>query len=208
MPDRRDDIPGVILAGGMGRRMGGVAKGLLPLAGRPILDHVIARFGPQVSAIALNANDPVDCALPRLPDPVPGSWPGSWPDRPGPLAGVLAAMHWAADRGATHVATVPWDAPFLPVDLVARLADATDGPDGAAIAATRHADLLRAEPVFAVWPVAARGTLQDWLTAGQFRVGGFAQHLKARQVGFDPAGFFNVNTPDDLARAESLIDAV
>ncbi len=176
--------------------MGGVAKGLLPLAGRPMLDHVIGRFAPQVGALALNCNADLACALPVLPDPRP--------DRPGPLAGVLAALIWAEGLGAARVATVPWDAPCLPLDLVARLAVTP----GAAMAASLADGQLHPEPVFAVWPVTARGALQDWLDTGQHRVAGFAQSLGAVLVPFDAAGFFNVNTPDDLSRAEAMFHAL
>lgn len=195
-----DIIPGVILAGGAGRRMGGVAKGLLALSGRPLLDHVIARFAPQVGALAINTGVALPgsgfAAIPRLPDP-----PG---DRAGPLAGVLAAMDWAAGLGVGRVATVPWDAPFLATDLVARLA----GAPGAAMAASRHDGALRLEPVFALWPIAARGALRDWLDKGHRRVADFAITLDATVIEFDAAGFFNVNTPDDLARAAALYHAL
>lgn len=187
----------VILAGGQARRMGGGDKPLLPLAGRPLLAHVIARLGPQVTALALNANgDPARFAafgLPVLPDPVPG--------QPGPLAGVLAAMDWAAARGEARVLTVAGDTPFLPADLVARL---STQPFAMA------ESLGRAHPVVALWPIALRAPLRAALAAGEHRVGRFAAGHGAVQVPFPapPDPFVNINTPDDLARAEALLHEI
>jgi molybdenum cofactor guanylyltransferase len=108
----------VVLAGGLARRMGGGDKPLRMLGGRPLLDHVLARVGPQVAGVILNANgDPGRFAaygLPVVADPLP--------EHPGPLAGVLAGLDWAAGRpGVTDVLSVPGDCPFLPDDLLARL---------------------------------------------------------------------------------------
>src|SRR5690242_8101110 len=113
-------VLGVILAGGLARRMGGGDKGLRPLGGTTLLDRVIARAAPQVAALCLNANgDPARFArweLPVVPDDVP--------DAPGPLAGILAALDRAAAMQFSLVASFPCDAPFIPRDLVARLAAA------------------------------------------------------------------------------------
>jgi molybdenum cofactor guanylyltransferase len=110
-------IAGVVLAGGRSSRMG-VEKALVDFAGRPMLAHVLARFAPQVMALAINANgDPARFAAfgaPVIADLAP--------DQPGPLAGIAAALAWAQAHGCSRVATVPCDAPFLPRDLVARLA--------------------------------------------------------------------------------------
>ncbi|MEM6489589.1 MAG: NTP transferase domain-containing protein, partial [Pseudomonadota bacterium] len=115
-------VPAVILAGGRARRMGGGDKSLVRLADRPVLGHVLARLGPQASPIALNANGPAarfaDFGLPVLPDTVP--------DWPGPLAGILAGLDWAAQRGLPQVVTVAADKPFFPRDLVARLEAASE----------------------------------------------------------------------------------
>ncbi len=187
--------PAVVLAGGQGRRMGGYDKPLLRLAGRPLLDHVLARLRPQVGDVALNANgDPARFAawdLPVLADPVA--------DLPGPLAGVVAAMLWARERGL-RVLTVPGDVPLLPLDLVARLA-ATD-PGRIALA---RAD-GRLHPTLALWPVALADTLLAALRADQRRVAAWAVEQRAVCVDFtDAAAFHNVNTPADLAVAESLL---
>ena len=195
-------LPAVILAGGRSSRMGGGDKGLRPLGGRVMLDHVIARLAPQCGPLALNANgDPGRFAalnLPVLPDPVP--------DQPGPLAGVLAAMEWAAGQGAEAVLTAAGDTPFLPHDLTARLT-AAGAP---ALAASRDGGRVRVHPVFGLWPVGLRGALRTALDEGQRRVQVWAEAQGARIVvwdvgddGFD--SFFNVNSPEDLALAEGRI---
>lgn len=199
--------PAVILAGGLARRMGGGDKPLLPLGGRPVLAHVLDRLRPQAGAVALNANgDPARLAgfgLPVLAD--------SLPDRPGPLAGVLVAMGWAAAQGAAHVLTVPGDSPFLPEDLAQRLM-AARGPQGLALAATHEADgTLRDHPVCALWPVALRDALAAALARDERRVRAFTEaHAPGRAVWeagrADP--FANLNTPEDLARAEARLAAL
>lgn len=192
--------PGVVLAGGRARRMGGGDKGLLPLAGRPVLAHVLARLAPQVWPIAINANgDPARFAafdLPVLPDTVPG--------QPGPLAGLLAGMDWAAGLGADHLVTVAADTPFLPPDLVVRLHAA----GRFALAASDPGDGMRVHPVCGLWPVALRDPLRAALKAGQRRVLGWALDHGAVSVAFasDPVDpFFNLNTPGDLALAETRV---
>ena len=186
--------PGVILAGGTGRRMGGADKALLDLRGRPLLSHVAARLAPQVSRLALNANgDPGRFAgfgLPVLPDPLADA---------GPLAGVLAALDWAAGQGAVRVVTVAVDTPFFPEDLVRRfLAEAGTGP---AIAAS-----ARSHPTFGLWPVRLRASLAATLDSGERRLGLWAQRTGAAKVVWETDGpdpFLNVNTPEDLAAAEA-----
>lgn len=185
--------PAVILAGGLSRRMGGGDKGLQPFGRGTLLSAVRDRVAPLASALALNANgDPARFAalrLPILPDPVPGY--------PGPLAGVLAAMDWAAAAGAERVLTVPCDAPFLPADLLLRLA-ATDAP--VAVAATDG----REHPTAALWATALAPALREALGQGVRRVRDFAGAHGARAVAFDPGPpdpFLNVNAPADLAAA-------
>lgn len=193
---------GVILAGGQSRRMGGGDKGLLPLDKSTVLHHVIRRLAPQVKHIALNANgDPARFApydLPVLPDPVPGF--------PGPLAGVLAAMDWAADMGADGVLTVAADTPFFPADLVARLRDA-GGCAGFSLAATGSATAPDWHPVFGLWPTGLRHDLRRDLLAGQRKVIAWALQNGARPALFDAleSPFFNINTPEDLAIARDRI---
>lgn len=178
--------------------MGGGDKFLLPLAGRPLIVHVIGRLSGQLSGLAINANGGGEAlaafGLPVLPDPIEG-WRG-------PLAGVLAAMDWAAGRGERAVVTVSADTPFLPADMVARLAAAADGevPAIAASGGRRH-------PVCGLWPVARRAALAAWLEAGGFSVNAWAAEEGARVVAFEgtPDPFFNINTPADFAEAEGLV---
>lgn len=193
--------PAVIIAGGAARRMGGGDKTLLPLAGGRVIDHLLMHLRPQAGRIAINANGDTarwtDTGLPVLPDPVP--------DRPGPLAGLLAAMLWAERLGAERVVTVAGDTPFLPADFVARLAAAgecaiaeTAGPDGRA----------RQHPVCGLWPVAAAPALRATLARGERRVMRFCEAAGARHVRFGggrPPPFFNINTPEDLAEAERFL---
>ncbi|MEQ3748266.1 MAG: molybdenum cofactor guanylyltransferase MobA [Celeribacter sp.] len=208
---------GVIIAGGLSRRMrrdGGAEhpmdKTLLDLGGRSLLQHVIARLGPQVCALALNSNGPdADYAgfgLPICPDTLP--------DHPGPLAGVLAGMEHAATQGASHIVTAAGDTPFLPCDLVPRLRlaaeESTSGVAVAASPAAQTADTLRLHPTFALWPVALRDELRENLRAGHRRMMRFAERHGAATAGFAspdgaPDPFFNINTPEDLQRARRWV---
>ncbi len=187
-------IVAVVLAGGAGLRMGGVDKALLDLNGRPILSHILDALAPLT--VALNANgDPARWAsfgLPVLPD---GRFAGQ-----GPLAGVLAALDWAATRGAGAVLTVPGDTPLIPPNLAVALA-----PAPACAASRGHAHHL-----VALWPVACRQALLSLLEGTESRrVSRFCAAIGMRVVDFatgtwDP--FMNVNTPDDLARARAAWD--
>ena len=192
------ELPGVILAGGKATRMGGGDKGLLRLGGETLLARVIARLEPQCGALALNANgDPARFAgfgLPVLADPLPG--------HPGPLAGVLAGMDWAADLGAEAVVSVAADTPFFPEDLVARLA----APGGLALAASAdEGGRVWRHPTFGLWPVALRHDLRAALGEGLRKIVLWTDLHGAAEVVFpgDPDPFFNINTPGDLAAAEA-----
>ena len=196
-------IPAIILAGGRATRMGGGDKALLRIGGETLLDRVLDRLRPQCGKVALNANgDPARFAAYGLPIRA-----DSVPNRPGPLAGILAGMDWAAGQGASAVISVAADTPFFPADLVARLA-AQAGRSGLALAASRDAQgRVSDHPTFGLWPTALRQGLRAALRAGQRRVGGFAQaHDPGRAIWsgdpFDP--FFNINTPDDLERARAI----
>ena len=187
---------GVILAGGRATRMGGGDKGRLPLRGATILDHVIDRLAPQVAGLAINANgDPArfaDLGLPVLPDSLPG--------HPGPLAGVLAGLDWAASRGATHIVTAAADTPFLPPDLVPQLLLAGE-TSGLALAASPGGR----QPTFGLWPVALRDDLRAALQDGLRKIVLWTDSHGAGTARFpDDRAFFNVNTPDDLATAEAM----
>ena len=200
---------GVILAGGQATRMGGGDKGLLALGEGVILDHVLARLGPQVGAVALNANgDPARFArfgLPVLPDPVA--------DYPGPLAGVLAGLDWAAGEGAEAIVTVAADTPFFPCDLVATLQGAAEGmAHPLVLAATPRGEeetksMSRGgqvrHPTFGLWPVALRDDLRAALGDGLRKVVLWTDRHGGREALFDDGdAFFNVNRPEDLAEAQ------
>jgi len=205
MIDGAARIPAVILAGGRATRMGGGDKGWRTIGGTRLIDHVIARLAPQVGAIALNANgdpDRFDLGLPVLPDSIEGY--------AGPLAGVLAGMDWAASFGADAVVSVAADTPFFPADLVTRLQQAA-GPSGLALAASPdETGKVWQHPTFGLWPVALRHDLRDALEGGLRKIVLWTDRHGAGQATFasepfDP--FFNVNTPEDLARSEALLGA-
>ena len=196
-------VVGCILAGGLARRMGGGDKGLIELAGRPVLDHVIDRFGAQVDSVILNANGDPDrfepYGLPVMPDTVEGF--------AGPLAGVLAGLSWAAKNvpEAGWVATAATDTPFFPTDFVSRLLVAIkdQGADMAcAASAGRH------HPVFGLWPVRLKDDLQAALVDEDIRkVDIWTARHRLVAVEFDASGFdpfFNVNRPDDVPEAERI----
>ncbi|WP_425100924.1 molybdenum cofactor guanylyltransferase MobA [Tropicibacter sp. S64] len=203
---------GVILAGGLATRMGGGDKALLTLGGQTLLDRVTDRLGPQVAGMALNANGDAsrfDTALPVIPDSIAGF--------PGPLAGVLAGLDWAATKGAESIVTVAADTPFFPCDLVPRLLLASEGQSfplvlaatkGEAQTKSKSKSGLIRHPTFGLWPVALRDDLRTALTYGLKKVVLWTEKHGGREClfpadGFDP--FFNVNTPEDLARAEDLL---
>jgi len=204
LENKLPEIAAVLLAGGQGTRMSadgqGADKPLRLLGGRPLLTHVIAVVAPQVGRMVLNANgDParfVDFGLPVVADEVA--------DYPGPLAGILAGMRWAAAQGATDVLSVAADTPFLPGDLVVRL-DAARRAAGVPLACAASGGWTH--PVIGLWPVALADALEADLRAGMRKIDAWtAQHGVASaefsMEPFDP--FFNVNRPGDLAEAEAL----
>lgn len=201
----RDDILGVILAGGQSRRFGGGDKGLADLAGKPVLSHIIARIHPQVGRLILSINGDAQrfagFNLPTITDQENAGL--------GPLSGILAALDWQNQHAhdCTAIATVSTDVPFLPLDLIQRLDAERAG--GIAIATSggwRHSTI-------AIWPVTARAAIADALQQRQLSVNALTERLNAVAVPFamrdidgtamDP--FLNVNTPDDLAAARALI---
>lgn len=202
------DVPGVILAGGRATRLGGRDKALERVAGRCMLAHVIERLAPQVSGLAVSANgDPARFAtfgLPVLADSAAGHHVAEFQ---GPLAGILAALDWAAGQGAEAVVTAACDTPFLPRDLVARLVGAV--ASGPAVAASRDSGgELRRHPTCGLWPVALRKNLRVALLGGTRKAGAWAARHGAGVAVFDSRfldPFFNVNTPEDLLAAEAML---
>jgi molybdopterin-guanine dinucleotide biosynthesis protein A len=201
-------VTGVILAGGLSRRMGGGDKALLDLGGATMLGCIVDRLRPQVDALVINANgDPSRFAafgLPVVADETS--------DYAGPLAGVLAGMRWSLAHApsARHIATVSSDAPFLPMDLVIRLSsEIADRPGAIALARSGGGP----HPVIGLWPVALADDLQAWLAAGTRKVLAWVDRHTSAQVVFteieiggrkvDP--FFNANTPEELAVVRALI---
>jgi molybdopterin-guanine dinucleotide biosynthesis protein A len=194
-------IPGVLLAGGLARRMGGGDKPMRTIGGRSILERVIARLNPQCSGLILNANgDPARFAafgLPVIADGVA--------DFPGPLAGILAALDWtAANRPEMPlVLSAAADCPFLPRDLVSRLHQALAEQNAElAVAASG----VQSHPVIGLWRVALREELRHALVVEDVRkIDRWTARYRLATVSWpteplDP--FFNANTMDDIAEAE------
>lgn len=201
-------VAGVLMAGGLSRRMGGGDKSLRLLAGRPILEHVIERVQPQVGQLLLNANgDPMRFeafGLPIRADAVDGY--------AGPLAGVLTGLLWARESvpDSRWLASFACDAPFLPRDLVARMLAAVER-EGADLACA--ASQGRSHPVFGLWPLALTDALDQAVRRdGLRKVDRWTENYRLVTVDFSdldtPAGpldpFFNANRPEDLEAAEAF----
>ncbi len=195
---------GVVLAGGMGRRMGGADKPLRLLGDRRLIDHVIDRFAPQCSLLLINSNasEPIyaDYPFPVIADTLTGF--------AGPLAGIVAALDWVADHhpDCTTLASVASDSPFLPLDLVARLEQARHD-EGQPLACAQSNGQLH--PPFALWPLALRDEIKSAVLTEQWRkldtlLKRFGcAYAEWNEEPSDP--FFNVNTPEDLERAHHLL---
>ena len=195
-------IAGVVLAGGLSRRMNGIDKSLLELRGKTMLAHVIERLDAQVSSLVINANgDPArfaDFGYDVLPDMIEG--------HAGPLAGIHAGLTWGSELdGITHIVTAAADTPFLPLDLVSRLSGHLINQDNETVifASTQG----RLHPVFGLWPVHLGPSLESFLQETENRrVVAFAKQHNLVEASFgkgtdtiDP--FFNINTPEDLETA-------
>jgi molybdopterin-guanine dinucleotide biosynthesis protein A len=202
-------VCGVIMAGGLSRRMGGGDKCLRDLGGKPILAHIVERVAPQVEALVLNANgDPArfcDFGLPVAPDVVAGN--------AGPLAGVLTGLDWAAENaaGCGWLLSVPSDAPFLPRDLRQRFLAAVEG-QGAEMACA--SSLGRSHPVVGLWPLRLREELRRAMQEEDIRkVDLWTARYRLAEVDFEaretPQGpldpFFNTNRPEDLEKASLFL---
>lgn len=190
-PPQRSDITGIVLAGGQGRRMGNVDKGFVDFGGRPLVAHVIARLAPQVATIVVNANRNAEryaaFGYPVVADAVGG------------YAGPLAGLHAGLSAAKTDfVATSPCDSPFLPDDLVARLAGAFGAPIDIAVARTFD----QPHPVFALARRSVLPHLTRFLESGGRKIDAWYATLPMTEVGFDdePDAFRNINTPAELAQ--------
>jgi molybdenum cofactor guanylyltransferase len=181
-------VSGIVLAGGQGRRMGGVDKGLQLLRGKPMIEWVLARLAPQVSELIVNANQ----NIPRyeayghrvVPDEIAGF--------AGPLAGLHAGLKAAA---GPLVVTVPCDSPFLPADLVLRLKNSL-GENHLAVARTGD----QPHPVFALMKRQVRESLEAFLASGGRKIDAWYAALKVVEVSFDDEAdaFRNINTLEEL----------
>jgi molybdopterin-guanine dinucleotide biosynthesis protein A len=189
----KDDITGLILAGGRGSRMGGVDKGLQAYLGMPLAMHALLRLSPQVGELIINANRNL-AAYESMGAPV---WPDALPDYPGPLAGFLSGLEHCA---TPYLATVPCDSPHFPEDLVARLGVRLEAEDAEiAIAATREDGELRLQPVFCLMKSMVLESLVEFTTGGRRKIDAWTATLRHVAVEFDDAGaFVNANTVAEL----------
>lgn len=214
---------GIVLAGGASSRMG-FDKRTARLAGVPLLSIVAARLAPQVAELAVSLDRRAAAALSAWPtDPAIAGLAAAMPkgatvladavdDREGPLAGLLAGLSWATERGADRLVATPVDTPFLPSDLVARLSEAV-GPDEVAVART----FGRRHPATALIPAALAADLAAFLATGVDRkVGAWLARHPVRDVDLPPVSvagqlvdpLANINTPADLAEAEAVAAAL
>ncbi|MBV8105191.1 MAG: molybdenum cofactor guanylyltransferase MobA [Hyphomicrobiales bacterium] len=200
----KDLTLGLILNGGLARRMRGADKGLIVLAGRPMLAHAIDRLRPQCAALALSANGDLTrfqaFDLPVVPDDPPSS--------AGPLAGVIAGLEHCARNAPhlTHAVSLPADTPFAPIDFVARLHDAQRGSGAEIVVAASGG---RVHHAAALWPVSLAGELRRVLVSqGLRKMESVLQCFRVAVVEWPNAPldpFFNVNSPEDLAYAEAVL---
>lgn len=194
----KDDITGLILAGGRGSRMGGADKGLQNHQGIPLAMHAMLRLSPQVGHLMINANRNLG-AYDSFGVPV---WPDALPDYPGPLAGFLAGLEHC-ETG--YLVTVPCDTPNFPDDLVQRLAQALEDQDAElAMAATPGPDGPQPQPVFCLMKTTLMESLVAFTHAGQRKIDRWtAQHRSATVVFEDADAFFNANTADELRQLQT-----
>lgn len=194
------NITGLILAGGRGSRMGGIDKGLVPLAGKPMVAHVLERLSPQVQRLLINANQNQDTYA-AFGAPV---WPDAMPDFAGPLAGLQTGlMHCETP----YLVTAPCDSPFLPTDLVARLAQALQTQDAdLAVAVTGEGATRQPHPVFCLAKASLLPHLTAFLEGGGRKVDRWYATLRVAEVHFaDEAAFRNINTLAELREHDASI---
>ena len=192
MVGSKDKITGILLAGGQGRRMGGVDKGLQLLRGKPMAQHVIERFAPQVDELLINANQNIE--------QYQGLGYRVIPDAIGGFVGPLAGLHRGLSEAAHPlVVTAPCDSPFLPLDLVAKLHAALE-QQNAELAVARTGD--QPHPVFCLCRKSVLGSLTAFLESGGRKIDWWYAQLKVAEVEFvDESAFRNINTREELAES-------
>lgn len=191
------DITGLILAGGRGSRMGHVDKGLQLFRGAPMALHVLMRLAPQVGSVMINANQnlaPYEAFGVSV-------WPDQMQDFPGPLAGVQTGLVYCE---TPYLVTAPCDSPFLPADLVERLAEGlVDGNTDLAVAVTGDGETKQAHPVFCLMKASLLPHLTLFLQNGGRKIDAWYESLAVAEVHFaDEAAFRNINTREELHRYE------
>ena len=193
----RNEITGLILAGGRGSRMGGIDKGLQVHRGMPLAMHALLRLAPQVGEVMVNANRNLG-AYDSMGVPV---WPDALPDYPGPLAGFLAGLEHCE---TPYLATVPCDSPLFPEDLVARLGAGLAAEDAElAMAATREDGELRLQPVFCLMQAGVLESLVRFTGSGRRKIDAWTASLRMATVVFDDAqAFANANTLAELQQLQ------
>ncbi len=193
----REEITGLILAGGRGSRMGGVDKGLQNFHSMPLAMHALLRLAPQVGEVMINANRNLG-AYEALGAPV---WPDALPDFAGPLAGFLAGLEHCETR---YLVTVPCDSPLFPLDLVARLAGALQRDDAEMAMATSLKDgVQRTQPVFCLMKTELMESLVRFTHDGQRKIDRWTAQHRCVEVPFDdPQAFANANTLAELQQLQ------
>lgn len=201
-------VAGIVLAGGLSRRMGGVDKSLLAIDGETLVERVVARLRPQLGAIAINANGDPDrfgkLGLPVVADPIEG--------HAGPLAGVLAGMEWAmsVEPIPSHIVSVACDSPFFPDDLVVRFLAANQGRSDRIVLARSGG---KTHPVFGLWPLDLHSALATFMAETEtFKVLAFTDQCDSKYAEFDMLRFkdrtidpfFNANTRGDIDLAQEI----
>lgn len=191
------DVTALILAGGKGRRIEGQDKGLIELTGKPLIEYILEAISPQASGILINANRNTErygrYGYPVIPDALS--------DFQGPLAGIATGMEHAF---TPYIITLPCDGPFVPADLVSRLARALirDNAD----MAVAH-DGVRMQPVYALLPVYLLNSLKAFLASGERKIDRWyaLHHYTLADFSDHPGAFLNVNTPEDLERIQTML---
>jgi len=198
---------GVILAGGRASRMGGLNKALVPLAGEPLVAHVIRRLRPQVGSLMISSDGSESSesefagfGLPLVPDVLQRYR--------GPLSGLYAALHYLAEKGAeTSLLLCPCDAPFVPLDLAARL-QAAGGGAGNPVAVVSWRGVL--QPTFSLWHTSHLGVVHEVAVSegasGLKHVLGLLPHVVVEWEAGEPPPFYNVNSPGELKAATGWLD--